>query len=190
MNKQQRIRVVLACGFILFTLSVPVLNIAPVTSDPPFSQQALMYYLSQDNQTEISFYRTRDTSTSSPTCSPQVLIDVVDLDGVALVWFSYKRSNESQWNNKSMASRPSHGENAFSGWFYATVSEYTTVYNITFFANDSLGHISKSELYELSVYYSHNPPPPENDLFFQIIVVGTIIIVGFSALVIIDKRRQ
>ena len=191
MNKQQRFLIVLACGFILFTSSVPVLNIAPVTNDLPYSQQDLMYSLSQENQTEFSKYQTLDTRIYSKYCFPRVLIDVVDLDGVASVWFSYKRSNESQWNNKSM--NPSNqGANFFIGYFNVIVSESTTVYNITFYANDSLGHISESELYELSIHYIHDHPPPENNLFlfFQIIVVGTIIIVGFSALVIIDKRTS
>jgi len=189
LSKQQRILIILACGFILLTLSVPVLDMAPVTSDPSFSQQDLMYYLSQENQTEFAHYNIGNTWTYHPTCAPQVYIDVVDLDGVASVWFSYKRSNESQWNNKSM--NPSGlGENTFMGYFQSTVSEFTTVFNITFFANDSLGHILESELYELSIHYSHDPPPPENNLFFQILVVGTSIIVGFSALVIIDKRTS
>ncbi|MHA1929702.1 MAG: hypothetical protein ACTSV2_14110 [Candidatus Thorarchaeota archaeon] len=191
MNKQQRIRVVFVCSFILFTLSVPVLNMAPVTNDPPHSQQDLMYSLSQENQTEFSKYQTIDTRTESKFCFPRVLIDVVDLDGVASVWFSYKRSNESQWNNKSM--NPSNqGANFFIGYLNVIVSERTTVYNITFYANDSLGHISESELYELSISYSPSTYGGEfrlSDLNIPIIV-GTITMILFSVIVILDKRTS
>ncbi len=190
MNKQQKSLIVLACGLFLFTLSVPVLNMALVTNDSLYSQQDLMYYLSQENQTEFAHYRTDNTWTYSKTCFPEVLIDVVDLDGVASVWFSYKRSNESQWNNQSM--NPSGlGENTYFGSFQSTVSEYTTLFNITIFANDSLGHISESELYGLRVDYSYDPPPEPglSDLFIPI-TVGTITVILFSAIVIIDKRTS
>jgi hypothetical protein len=194
MNKQQRILIVLACGFILFTLSVPVLNIGPVANDSLYSQQDLMYNLSQENQTEFSYFESDNTWTYSKTCFPEVLIDVVDLDGVASVWFSYKRSNESQWNNQSMVSAPPLGENTFFGMFHSTVSEYTTVFNITFFANDSLGHISKSELYGLTVDYSYDPPPPEYtprpDIILHLIGAVTISIIVVSLIVIALKVKD
>ncbi len=107
MNKQQRFLVVLVCGFILFTLSVPVLNMTPFANDSLHSQQDLMHYLSQENQTEFAQYSYSNIWTYHTTCAPAVYIDVVDLDSVVSVWFSYKRSNESQWNNKSMQSWPS-----------------------------------------------------------------------------------
>ena len=196
MNKQQRFLIVLACVFILLTLSVPVLNTAPVTSDSLYSQQDLMHYLSQDNQTQFAYYRTDNTWTYSKTCFPEVLIDVVDLDGVASVWFSYKRSNETQWNNKSMVSATPLGENTFFGSFHSTVSEYNTAFNIKFFVNDSLGHISKSGLYELSVRYDiptttpTTTPTPEPDLILPLIGAATISIIVVSLIVVALKVKD
>ncbi|MCK4567416.1 MAG: hypothetical protein KAU48_08910 [Candidatus Thorarchaeota archaeon] len=196
MNKQQRFLIVLACGLFLLTSSVPVLNMAPVTNDSLYSQQDLMYYLSQDNQTQFSYFESDTTWTYHPTCAPSVYIDVVDLDGVASVWFSYKRSNESQWNNKSMVSATPLGENTFAGWFHATVSEYHTDFDIRFFVNDSLGHISKSGLYGLTVDYSRDyptpttEPTPESDIFLPLIGAVTISIIIVSLIAIALKVKD
>ena len=192
MNKQQRSLIVLACVFFLFTLSVPILNIAPASNDFQYSQQDLVFYLSQENQTEFTHYRTGNTWTYHSTCVPHVYIDVVDLDGVASVWFSYKRSNESQWNNKSMTP-PALVDNTFFGSFQSTVSEYHTDFDIKFFANDSLGHISESELYGLTADYSYDPttpePTPEPDLILPILLV-TISIIIVSLIVVALKVKD
>jgi len=199
LSKQQRFLIVLACVFILLTLSVPVLNTAPVTNDSLYSQQELMHYLSQENQTGFAHYRTDNTWTYSKTCFPEVIIDIVDLDGVASVWFSHRRSNESQWNNKSMVSAPPLGENTFFGSFQSTVSEYNTDFDIRFFANDSLGHISASGLYGLTVDYdmpypttnSTTEPTPEPDLFIPMIVLTiTIIVVSLIVVALKVKDRK
>lgn len=161
----------------------------PVANNPMDATQHTIYSLSQENQTEFLHYRTDRTVSPYPAISPEVMIDVVDQDGVGMVWFSYKRSNESQWNNQSMQKWPALGENTFYGSSRVTLSKYTNIFDIKFFANDSLGHVAESEVYELLVYYNPPDPPPEFDPFLPLMAV-TISIIAVSAILISLIRRR
>ena len=147
--------------------------------------QHTLYLPSQENQTEFLHYSydSGDTTSSHPSIS--VRIDVVDQDGVEMVWFLYKRTNESQSsNNESMVILSAFGENTFIGSFRVTLAPYTTEFDIQFFANDSLGHVAESVVYQLRAHYNPgDPPPPDTSsiplrfAIFIIILLGAVVII-------------
>ncbi len=182
MQEKSRCLSIFVFSFILIISSMLIIGVGVAASNSLTATQHTSYSPSQENQTEFLHYRTDSTVSPYPAISPEVMIDVVDQDGVAMVWFSYKRSNESQWSNQSMQKWPALGENTFYGSSRVTLSKYTNIFDIKFFANDSLGHVAESEVYELLVYYNPPDPPPDASslpirvAIFAIIVVSLIII--------------
>jgi len=147
-------------SFILLTSGMAFIGMGLVANSSMTTTQHTSYLPSQENQTVFANYSydSGDTTSSNPSIS--VRIDVVDQDGVEMVWFLYRRTNESQWsNNKSMVISPAFGENTFSGSFRVTLAPYTTEFDIQFFANDSLGHVAESVVYQLMAHYNPGDPP-------------------------------
>ncbi len=149
----------IVCAFLISSMTF--IGMGLVANSSMTTTQHTLYLPSQENQTVFANYSydSGDTTSSNPSIS--VRIDVVDQDGVEMVWFLYRRTNESQWsNNKSMVISPAYGENTFSGSFRVTLAPYTKKFDIQFFANDSLGHVAESVVYQLMAHYNPGNPTP------------------------------
>ena len=116
------------------------------------------------------------TSTFYNQCTPRVYIDVYDPDGVDAVWSSYKRANETSWKNQSMNLHPPGEGNTYRSRFTVNVSRAETWFDVQFFANDTLGHMSSSSVYPLKILYN-KPDYPGPSEFPWFLVVQVLVVI-------------
>jgi len=119
-------------------------------------------------------YSTDLTSTFYNQCTPSV--DVYDPDGVDAVWLSYKRANETSWKNQSMNLHPPGEGNTYVGRFTVNVSRAETWFDVQFFANNTLGHMSSSSVYPLEILYN-KPDTLDSSEFPWFLVVPVLVVI-------------
>lgn len=110
-------------------------------------------------------------------------IDVFDLDGVESVWFTYRRSDETNTPSGAMEER---GDHPYAGQFGVTVSTFETLFVVRFYANDTLGEVTSSSEYTVLVLY--NVPHDDGASNPRWLVLPVVLIV--SVAVIIAVRLQ
>ena len=163
--------------FLVFILLlIPQTLVVCDTPDLNDSQSALISNSSEGPV--FGNYSTDLTNTFSNQCTPAVYVDVYDPDGVDAVWLSHKRANETSWKNRSMSLRPPGEGNTYVGRFTVNVSQGETLFDVQFFANDTLGNMSVSSVHSFYIRYSR--PNPVDSSGFPWFLVGPVLVVAFS----------
>ena len=121
----------------------------------------------------------------------QVEIDVVDEDGVDTVWMQYRLENETTWANSYLENNPPYLNSTYIGIFEATLKPGYNSFSFQFFANDTLGNLSESEVYEWTVYYMREEgPTPLLDYLIPALVISSVILVLIGFGYWLYKKRQ
>ena len=161
--------------FLVFILLV--IPQTPVACDMPNLNDSQSALISNSSEGPVfGNYSTDLTSTFYNQCTPSVDIDVYDPDGVDAVWLSYKRANETSWTNQSMSLLPPGEGNTYVGRFTVNVSRTETWFDVQFFANDTLGHMSSSSVYPLLILYN-KPDDPGPSVFPWFLVVPVLVVI-------------
>lgn len=94
-------------------------------------------------------------STEPVTLTLELRVGVTDSDGVSMVIGSYKRNSSSTWTNVSMMlDTATSNADDYAAWpLDYTIYEpsFVVIWDIKFYANDSLGQWSISNLHQMSV---------------------------------------
>lgn len=139
-------------------------------------------------------------STGSVNLSLDLAVTVTDPDGVDTVIGSYSNRSESIWKNVTL-----HQDwtSDTSDYYKGHACDFTidekhngVIWDIKFYANDTLGNWNVSETTFLSVWRPNLPPPSEvvyqeNLRVFQIMLIFTIIAISlFTTWVVFQKKAK
>ena len=100
-----------------------------------------------------------DSDTYSADYQGLVEIDAVDADGVDIVWLQYHWEDEVSWSHGLMESEVPFHNDTYSGTIRGTLKPGDNRFFVKFFANDTLGNLSESEVFNRTVYYMHEEGP-------------------------------
>jgi hypothetical protein len=134
--------------------------------------------------------------TEPVTLALELRVGVTDPDGVSTVIGSYKNDSSSTWTNVSM-NRDDSTTNPDD--YVAIPLNYTiveinfiVVWDIVFYANDSLGQWSTSDLHQISVSRQGSNSTNNNEFQILAIVTGTIglVTVMILAVYLFHQRKK
>ena len=130
--------------------------------------------------------------------SLDLTVKVTDPDGVDTVIGSYSNRSESIWKNvtlhKDLISGISNSYKGHACDYTLNKEHYGVIWDIKFYANDTLGNWNVSETTFLSVFRPNLPPPSEstyqeNLLIFQIMVIVAIFAMGIVATWVVFQKK-
>jgi hypothetical protein len=155
-----------------------------------YSQNPGDIHLSLQDDTVFGNYTSDGTLAYYTTCSPSVFIDVYDPDGVDSVWFTYRRSNETEPLVEFMESLPPGESRTYVGRFEANVSQSETEFIVQFHANDTLGHQSLTDEFSLVVFYSSPDPTGNGGLDALLISVSAVVVLVLLGIMYASRRES
>ena len=132
-----------------------------------------------------------DSSTHSSNYLGKIWVDVVDSDGVDSVWMQYHWEGMASWVNKIMENHSPSNNDTYSGSISGTLEPGYNHFFVKFFANDSLGNLAESEIYNDTVYYNAPDLPSSPWIYLiPIIVYSSVVIIALVAIGWWYKKRR
>ena len=167
-------RVVSIAIFLILSGSISLHSVRYSTSDT-------LFIIADSSGPQFS-----DVSTPSDTYFDEqfhghIEIDVVDEDGVDIVWMQYRSENETTWSISFLENNPPYRNYTYIGTFESILKPGYNTFFLKFFANDTLGNISESEIHEWTVYYMREEvPTPFLYYLLPVLVVslGVAVLIG------------
>ena len=127
----------------------------------------------------------------------ELRVEVTDPDGVSVVIGSYKNESSSEWTNVTMLEDLSTGipdDYVAEPLNYTMVgTNWLVIWDVIFYANDSLGNWNTSDLHKMSVCRQGYSTTPNNTIDITAITVvalaAALIVIVTSLLYMIHRHR-
>jgi hypothetical protein len=181
---------------LFFVWAITTLLLVSASSNPSISD--IKKYIPSDDQgpefRDIgnSFHDLLPNETNQANVQLRLSVSLRDFDGVDTVIGSFKDINGTVWSNVTLGLYGTQNDN----WLYYTGrGENVTlgpemrlkVWNVKYYANDSLGNWNVSEVGKSSYYLFTNPEPSPIPVF---VTMGALGILGMSILLLIMWRKR
>ncbi|MDH4212508.1 MAG: hypothetical protein OEV85_01190 [Candidatus Thorarchaeota archaeon] len=148
---------------LVFLVTMVILSLVSITGEPSGTYQpssVLMYQLTQSTGTEFDMTLMPGFADLIPGTEPvnlilELRVGVSDPDGVSKVIGSYKNNSISEWTNVTMSLDDSTSNpDDYVAWphnYTMTEPSFVVIWDIKFYANDSLNNWNVSSVHQLSI---------------------------------------
>jgi hypothetical protein len=169
-----------------------------ITSSHTFSNPALQVCQSSGPSFDLTFmpgFADLVPSNEPVTLSLELRVGVIDPDGVSTVIGSYKNNSSSEWNNVSMIqdTTTSAPDDYVAQPLNYTMNEpsFIVIWDIKFYANDSLNNWNMSSVCQLSVCRQGST---NDDITIQVLVpiafTTAIVVLILPTIYLLIRRRS
>ena len=118
-------------------------------------------------------------------------INVIDGDGVDAVWMQFRWADQSSWSTRTMEKQSPPNNDTYSAEIEGDLDSGYNRFFVEFFANDTLGNLSESQVYNDTVYYTKEEGPPSilDYLLPALAISGTVFVLIGLGFWLYKKRR-
>ena len=189
---------------IALTLTVPVLLVSragevgmTIESAPSSSFQVCQTSGPSFDLTSMPDFVDLIPGSEPVTLTLELRVEVTDPDGVSVVIGSYKNESSSEWTNVTMLEDLSSGipdDYVAEPLNYTMVgTNWLVIWDVIFYANDSLGNWNTSDLHKMSVCrqgYSTTPNSTIDITAIPVVALAAALIVIITSLLYMIHRHR